>query len=150
MQMGIASGEFDVVWCIESVCHAPTKRLFLAEAYRALKLGGRIAIADTFLSEGRMEPRDARHTRRWLDAWAIPNMAKASEFGKDLEEVGFGDVRFQDVTKDARRSSRLLFIGTMLVLPIGIAQYLIGNRTKVQTWNMVAVIYHYLTLKKDL
>src|SRR5207249_8143966 len=39
---------FDVVWAIESVCHAPEKGDFIKEAYRVLNKGGRLIIADFF------------------------------------------------------------------------------------------------------
>ena len=39
---------FDVVWAIESVCHAAEKADFLREAHRILKKGGRLIMADFF------------------------------------------------------------------------------------------------------
>jgi tocopherol O-methyltransferase len=50
---------FDVVWAIESVCHAEKKEDFLKEAYIVLKKGGRIIIADGFI---RREPKTERET----------------------------------------------------------------------------------------
>src|SRR5438105_3477628 len=41
---------FDVVWAIESVCYAPEKGDFIKEAYRQLKKGGRLVIADFFFT----------------------------------------------------------------------------------------------------
>lgn len=42
------SESFDVVWAIESVCHAANKEDFIKEAYRLLKPGGQLILADFF------------------------------------------------------------------------------------------------------
>lgn len=40
--------KFDVVWTIESVCHANNKKKFIESVNRILKPGGRLIIADGF------------------------------------------------------------------------------------------------------
>src|SRR2546428_4999839 len=49
LQTGFPEESFDVVWAIESVCHAEKKEEFLKEAHRVLKKGGRIITADGFI-----------------------------------------------------------------------------------------------------
>src|SRR5262249_58415583 len=39
-------GTFDVVWAMESICHAPEKGLFVQEARRLLKPGGRLGVVE--------------------------------------------------------------------------------------------------------
>src|ERR1700736_1851951 len=41
-----SDASFDAVWAMESLCHAPEKRLVLAEARRLLRPGGRVGIVE--------------------------------------------------------------------------------------------------------
>jgi tocopherol O-methyltransferase len=47
---GFPDASFDIVWGCESICYADDKELFIKEAYRLLKSGGRLVIADGFVS----------------------------------------------------------------------------------------------------
>ena len=51
-----ANESFDVVWALESVCYAEDKQAFLSEAYRLLRPGGRLVIADGFLTREDLGP----------------------------------------------------------------------------------------------
>jgi tocopherol O-methyltransferase len=71
---------FDVVWALESVCHAPDKSSFLAEARRLLKPGGQLVVAEYFRTRRPCAAGDERLLHSWLDGWAIPDLATGSEF----------------------------------------------------------------------
>src|SRR4030095_5932604 len=66
LKMPFADHSFDVVWCIESVCHANEKEDFLREAFRVLKKKGTLIIADFF----RTERDDSLDANNWMKKWA--------------------------------------------------------------------------------
>jgi SAM-dependent methyltransferase len=44
----LPAGSFDVIWAVESLCHAPDRRAFFREAGRLLAPGGRVVVVDFF------------------------------------------------------------------------------------------------------
>src|SRR5262245_54084685 len=67
-------GSFDVVWAIESVCHAPDKPAFYQEAARLLRPGGRLVMADFVRTRRPLDPAGERLLHEWLDGWAVPDL----------------------------------------------------------------------------
>lgn len=144
---------FDVVWAIESVCHAKNKKDFLAEAHRILKKGGRLIVADGFLKKENLTHVEKNYMDKWLDGWAVPNLASISEFDNYTKKLGFKNIKFADITKNAMPSSIHLYVAGFLGYPLGKFLELISIRTKLQTKNMIAAYNQYnqyITLKEGL
>ena len=85
---GFKDGSFDVVWAIESICHARVKADFLAEAFRLLRPGGRLIMCDYFKKPG-LTISEAEIIRRWINGWAIDDIPLIQEFEKDVFKAGF-------------------------------------------------------------
>lgn len=133
---------FDVVWAIESVCHATDKEAFVKEAWRVLKPGGRLVVADGFLV------RQSRGMEKWLKGWACPGLATTDEFLSFLKKAGFEPEEKLDITKQVMPSSKRLYriaIGTLWLSRL--AEW-IGLRTPEQTDNLRAAYWHHKTLKE--
>ncbi|HJT03643.1 MAG TPA: methyltransferase domain-containing protein [Pseudonocardiaceae bacterium] len=138
---------FDVVWAVESLCHAAQKAAFYQEAARLLRPGGRVVVAD-FVRAGR--PLDATGERllhEWLSGWAVPDIDTPGEHTEHLAAAGFVDTRLDDVTAHTRPSLRRLYRMAYWTYPIALYGYVKGVRSAVQHGNVIASIRQYQALR---
>lgn len=141
---------FDVIWGLESVCYAENKKDFLMEAKRLLKNKGRIVVADGFLKKENLNSKEKEEMEKWLAGWAVPNLASLTEFRTCLDELGFKNIRFRDVTENVLPSSVRMHKASILAHPASKIFESIGLRTKIQTGNTASAFYQYVTIKKGL
>jgi SAM-dependent methyltransferase len=90
----LPSGSFDGAYALESSCHAhgADKSAFLLEAHRLLRPGGRLVVADGFLSDGRFASAvQQRIYRRLCECWVIEELGQVLLFTARLEKLGFTD-----------------------------------------------------------
>lgn len=147
---GFPDASFDVVWAQESVCHAPDKRMFLTEAHRLLKPGGRLVAAE-YLRFGRpYAEADERLLHSWLEGWAIPDLATGDEFATWAREVGFQNVCLEDITAHVRPSLRLLHRLAMLLYPIHAALRALRLRSAAQEGNFRGACNQWRALQRGL
>lgn len=142
--------EFDLVWAIESVCHADDKKEFIREAFRILKRGGRLIVADGFAAKNYYNEPGAAQMQKWLNGWAVNFLETIRNFEGYLSEVGFKNISFSDVTKNVMPSSRKLYLYSFPGLVFGKIAELLKIRTKTQMANIVTAYNQYKALKTDL
>lgn len=99
---------FDVVWAIESMCYSRDKRKFLQEAYRLLKKGGRLVVADGFLGRTRSK-WDEQVVKDVNNGFAIPNLASVEEFEHDMKDMGFKKIAVWDKKGEIMPASRAMY-----------------------------------------
>ncbi|MBL4866122.1 MAG: methyltransferase domain-containing protein [Pseudomonadales bacterium] len=141
---------FDVVWGMESVCYAENKEEFLTEAFRILKPGGRVAVADGFIND--YEPKPAYHamTKSWLDGWAVPNLWGQKQFIESLKNVGFVNIDFTDASRNIIPSARRMYkVASMFKLIAKILEFF-KLRNVAQSGNFRAAEYQYPLLLEDV
>ncbi len=97
---------FDIIWGCESICYADDKRAFIHEAYRLLKPGGRLIVADGFVSS--FENNDKPVIRKWLEGWHVNYLETPERFTSFMTETGFSEIHYRDISKEVARSSRRL------------------------------------------
>lgn len=100
---------FTVIWGLESIVHAESKKDFINEAHRLLKSGGRILISEYMLREN-PPPSDKEKLviDPWLKGWAMPSLLTPNEYKNLLESSGFKNIKTHDLTNNVKQSLRRL------------------------------------------
>ncbi len=86
---------YDGVYAVESSCHARgvDKGALLTEAHRLLRSGGRLVVADGFLTRTRFASALQRRIYSKLcECWVIEELAQLLPFTARLEQLGFAEI----------------------------------------------------------
>lgn len=150
MNTGYPQNSFDVVWGIESVCYANDKGLFLKEANRILRPGGRLIIAD-FFKVDHLDAKNAARVKEWANGWAINDFSTAEEFNAKLIDSDFEKTENINVTASIMPSAKKLYQSYLIG---GMAAKLYSmfrpNATQLGKNNVRNAYLQYKTLKKGL
>jgi cyclopropane fatty-acyl-phospholipid synthase-like methyltransferase len=104
-----ANESFDLVFGVESFCHAHEKADVYKEAYRLLKPGGQLVIIDSIKTEKGTKPEN-RKTIEWLlHRWAISDIDDGDETTQKLSDAGFTQVIVENLTQHARKSINRIY-----------------------------------------
>lgn len=141
---------FDVIWGCESICYAGDKNTFIEEAWRLLRPGGRLVVADGFVTE--FDNNKHPTIRKWLDGWMVNYLETPSRFGNFMREAGFNEIHYRDISRQAAHSSRRLNRFYYLAsLYVGWKKLASPRKpTELQLKNIAACRQQYLGMKKGL
>jgi len=144
------SNSFDVVWGCESICYADSKEEFINEAYRLLKPGGRLIVADGFVTD--FKNNESPIIRQWIDGWQVNYLETPERFKQFMHSTGFNNISYRNISKYTAHSSRRLykfyFLANLYLLWKTI---IFSNRaTSMQKKNITACKFQYLGMKKRL
>ncbi|MBN2816628.1 MAG: methyltransferase domain-containing protein [Campylobacterales bacterium] len=141
---------FDVVWAIESVCYAPDKRDFIREAYRVLKPGGRIIVADFFAESILENNQSTSSLNKLAKSWAIDSFEDRNTFWNTLQEEGFTQPKQKDVSPHVKKTVVKLYRRFFLGFPITLTLQAVGYRNRTQFSNVMSAYHQYHSFKKGL
>jgi tocopherol O-methyltransferase len=143
-------GSFDVIWALESVCHAEDKEKFIREAWRLLKSKGRLVIADGFCVREENNVLDKKLLYRSQQYFGISSYASLDKFKEVLESCGFYNILMKDVSQHIMPSAKRLFYYSFpLILWSTLGEYL-GWSTIERTQDFKGYYYQYQPLKEGI
>jgi len=136
---------FDVIWGLESICHALNKGDFLKEAFRLLRPGGRIVVCDGFIQRREFSDDEWNDIVICLNGWAVPNLCSRDEFNQLLEDNQFSDINYTDITTETLPSADHMLKVAKRLKPVQQITQWLGLRSKAQTANFkVGIAQHRL------
>ena len=145
-----ADTSFDVIWACESISSATNKGVFIKEASRLLKKGGRLILSDFFLSKENKE--DKRNwMKKWGDTWSISKFVSTEYFINELIAQGFSIKENKDFTAKIGKSAKRMYYAALLgAIPSWLYNILHSNVSRFAKTHYLSGYYQYKALKAGL
>jgi len=134
--MPFQDGSFDVVIGVESICYAYPKTAFLTEAYRVLRNGGRLIIADGYMKAVPKTKESRILYEEFCRSFELPELIDYRSMHRQIEKSKFTHVRWLDRSEAVRRGTDQFFLRynalkfmlpIVSALPFGWARSIIRN-----------------------
>jgi cyclopropane fatty-acyl-phospholipid synthase-like methyltransferase len=149
-QTPFEDGSFDVVWAVESVCHAADKAMFFREARRLLRPGGRLGMVEYMRTARPLVADEEALLHCWLSGWAIPDIGTAAEHRQWATDAGFTNIQLVDTSDRVRPSLHRLYRMAVLAGPGERLLQAMRLRSSVQHGNVRGARNQFRALERGL
>ncbi len=141
---------FDVVWACESVSSAPDQHLFIEEAFRLLKKGGRLIMSDCYLtSKDQKDPKN--WIKKWGETWGVSKLVTVENFQEGLEKSGFNQIEIIDYTQQVVNSAKRMYYAALLgAIPSEFYNLFHPKVSRFAKSHYKSGYFQYKALKEDL
>lgn len=149
-QTDFSDESFDVIWACESVSAAPDKELFIKEAFRLLKKGGRLVMTDCFLGiDDQQDPQS--WIKKWTATWAGSDLETMDSLSQGLKAGGFSAVETRDYTNEIRRSAKWMYLGYLAgLVPCEVYKLINPKVSRFARNHYKSGLYQWKALKRNL
>lgn len=140
----IASSSTDGVIAMESFCHSGHSYDTLKEAYRILKSGKRLVIADAFLKKppSKLCIGSSYSYKKLCEKWSLEGLGVITTVKEELEKVGFSKVTIEDISPRVAPS----VFHVPFAIPLFLLKKLFKREPiKKQSWDNLKASFYALT-----
>lgn len=139
---------FDLIWAIESITSSQDKAQFAKEAFRLLKTGGKLIIADYFSTERNTDTFN--WLSKWQQCWSMAPFLNEADYAEIFEGNGFILSLNENITKNIFPSAKRMYRSYLMGALPSILYNSFHNTSRFAKTHYKSGKYQYKALKAGL
>lgn len=141
---------FDRIIAIETICHLEDKTDFYKEAYRILKPGGKILVAEYCLIRDSKTPKEKNELDLFYEGWSLPNLWNFKKHKQIMEKQKFKNVKTDNYSKHTDATAKFIYRYSIFGIPLYRALRIIGIVNSSQLRDTYSCKYQWITKEAGL